>query len=113
MPVPRSAAVSIFWARYVPLITQPGTSALGYVKSERTQVNRQDDPNVIRVSVLRHAIGYVAARSLRYRHASSMTVWGGGNNVITSQGKHLATYQRGKQRLPSLSYYWPDSLPGH
>jgi len=33
-----------------------------------------------------------------------MTVWGGGNNVITSHGKHLDTYQRGKQRLPSLSY---------
>jgi hypothetical protein len=42
-----------------------------------------------------------------------MTVWGGGNNVITSQGKHLDIYQRGKQRLLSLSYYWPDSLPGH
>ena len=83
------------------------------MKSEWTQVNRQDDLNVICVSALRPAIGYIAARSLRYGHASSMTVWGGGNNVITSQGKHLDTYQRGKQRLPSLSYYWPDSLPGH
>src|ERR1700750_2360419 len=83
------------------------------MKSESSQVNRQDDPNVIRVSAVRPAIGYIAARSLRYRSRIFDDYLGWGEHVITSQGKHLDTYQRGKQRLPPLSYYWPDSWPGH
>src|ERR1044072_4718420 len=66
------------------------------MKSEWTQVNRQDDPNVIRVSVLRHAIGYVAERSLRYRSRifDDCLGWGEQRDYVPWQAlRHLPARQ--------------------
>ena len=64
--------------------------------NEWTQVNRHDDPDVILVSVLRHAIGYAAARSLRYRSRifDDGLGWGEQRDHVPRQAlRHLAARQ--------------------
>src|ERR1700746_1602825 len=66
------------------------------MKSEWSQVNRQDDPNVIRVSALRPAIGYIAARSLRYRSRifDDCLGWGEQRDYVPRQAlRHLPAWQ--------------------
>ncbi len=69
------------------------TFTFAELQEKRAQVNRQDAPNVIRVSVLRRTTGYVAARPLRYRPRIFRDCPGGGINVSISQGKHMLSHR--------------------
>ena len=62
------------------------------MQKKHTQVNRQDDPNVIRVSVLRRTIGYVAARPLRYRPRifNDCPGWGDRHGYVPRQAQVVA-----------------------
>src|SRR6266566_9540720 len=78
--------------RHVPLDSAV-TSAFCPNAKNHTQVNRQDDLNVIRVSVLHRTIGYVAARPLRYRPRIFNDCPGWGIDMGMSQGKHRLSHQ--------------------
>jgi hypothetical protein len=69
------------------------TFTFAELQEKRAQVNRQDAPNVIRVSVLHCTTGYVAARPLRYRPRIFRDCPGGGINVSISQGKHMLPHR--------------------
>jgi hypothetical protein len=62
------------------------------MQKKHTQVNRQDDPNVIRASVMHRTIGYVAARPLRYRPRifNDCPGWGDRHGYVPRQARVVA-----------------------
>lgn len=96
MPVPSSACVAISEMGYA-LVGSAAASIL--LKDKPSQVNRQDAPNVIRVAVLRRAIGYAAGRPLRVSGRTSCGIVPvGGISMSMSNGKHRLPHRNNSGR---------------